>query len=260
MSNPLSKPLIVSLTSYPPRFPFLYRTIESLLNQSIKPDKIVVWIAHGDFDSLPAEVTNLSGLIDLAPCSDVKSYKKLTVALEQFQDCYIVTADDDIFYHRKWLELLVQEVDESTRDILCHVAFRFHVNSDGSVAKYTEWTRDVQDAHSRVPSSDLVAIGVGGILYPPGALFQDASKEELFQAICPNGDDLWYFAMARLKGTKVRKVGPRLKAVLWDGSQDAGLFKSNVPFGNDKCVANLVRTYGPSLFDGGRVRVSGSCN
>ena len=229
-------------------------TLKSLLDQSVTPDGIIVWIAHDDFASLPVECLELAGQVEFATCPDSRSYKKLVHALERHADSYIVTVDDDVFYHRKWLQTLVQEVELGGRDILCHVAFRFHLTADRSVAKYSEWTRDVQDSHSRAPSEDLVAIGVGGILYPPASLHPAASDVALSQELCPNGDDLWFFAMARLNGTRVRKVGPRLKAVLWDGSQDAGLFKVNVPFGNDKCVANLLRRFGPSLFEAGRSR------
>ena len=251
--NPLCRPLIISLTSYPPRFPSLHLTIKSILDQSIRPDRIIVWIAHDDLALLPPACAALGTDVEFTPCPDVRSYKKLVYALEQHGGCYIVSADDDVFYHRKWLEVLVREAEAGGSDILCHVAFRFHLAKDGSVAKYSEWTRDVQDAYSRSPSSDLVAIGVGGILYPPGVLHPDATDVNLFEQLCPNGDDLWFFAMARVNGTKVRKVGPRLKAVLWDGSQEAGLFKLNVPFGNDKCVGNLVNRYGPSLFAAGHV-------
>nr|WP_246586855.1 glycosyltransferase family A protein [Stakelama flava] len=249
----MNRELIVSLTSYPPRFPYLHLTLKSLIDQSVKPDRIVVWIADDDLDALPQECWAFESEVEFVACADVKSYKKLSFALQRHPDSYIVTADDDVFYHRKWLESLVHEARIGTPDVLCHVAFRFHLADDGSVAKYSEWSRDVQDAYSRRSSEDLVAIGVGGVLYPPGALSAEAADVELSQRICPHGDDLWYFAMARLKGTRVRKVGPRLKAVLWDGSQDAGLFKFNVPFGNDRSVANLVARYGMSLFEAGQM-------
>ena len=44
----LPAPLIVSLTSYPVRFKTLPKTLKCLLNQSIIPDKIILWIAYED--------------------------------------------------------------------------------------------------------------------------------------------------------------------------------------------------------------------
>ncbi len=36
--------VVVSLSTIPPRFPFIGQTLQSLLNQSIRPDRIEVWI------------------------------------------------------------------------------------------------------------------------------------------------------------------------------------------------------------------------
>lgn len=44
----LSVPLIVSLTSYSLRFKKLHLTLKCLLNQSIEPDKIILWISYDD--------------------------------------------------------------------------------------------------------------------------------------------------------------------------------------------------------------------
>ena len=51
--------LIVSLTSYPARFGTLHLTLGCLLDQSIKADRTILWIAHDDLDQLPAAVREL---------------------------------------------------------------------------------------------------------------------------------------------------------------------------------------------------------
>ena len=53
--------LIVSLTSYPARFKTLGLTIRSLLDQTVKPDLIVLWVDHAAMASLPQSVTELEG-------------------------------------------------------------------------------------------------------------------------------------------------------------------------------------------------------
>src|SRR6056297_1722336 len=48
--------LIVSLTSYPKRFKTLPLTLASILNQSVKPNKVILWIAYEDKSKLPKKV------------------------------------------------------------------------------------------------------------------------------------------------------------------------------------------------------------
>ena len=49
----LPSELIVSLTSYPPRFKTLHLTIKSLLDQTVRPDRIILWIGRGAMDLIP---------------------------------------------------------------------------------------------------------------------------------------------------------------------------------------------------------------
>src|SRR5690606_34955355 len=49
--------LIVSLTSYPARFKGLAKTLRTLLAQTVRPDRLILWVAHSDVIKLPKEVT-----------------------------------------------------------------------------------------------------------------------------------------------------------------------------------------------------------
>jgi len=103
--HPLPGQLIVSLTSYPPRFATLDKTIKCLLRQTVKPDAIVLWIASGDRSKLPDAVTRLErdGLT-IACCDNLRSYKKIIPALERYPNAFIVAADDDLYIWPTWLE------------------------------------------------------------------------------------------------------------------------------------------------------------
>ena len=52
--------LIVSLTSYRERFKDLPITIYSILNQSLKPDRVILWLdeEYEDLTNLPYEITH----------------------------------------------------------------------------------------------------------------------------------------------------------------------------------------------------------
>lgn len=67
--------LILSLTSYPPRFGTLSLTLHSLLRQSVKADRTILWIAH--IPLLPKAVTVLQAAgLEIRATEDVRSYKK----------------------------------------------------------------------------------------------------------------------------------------------------------------------------------------
>ena len=104
--------LVVSLTSYPKRFKGLATTLKTLLSQEVRPDFVVLWIYKDDAHLLPPNVLRLrsKGLSIRIVDVDMRSYLKLVPALAEFDDAYIVTADDDIYYPRDWLSMLVSAV------------------------------------------------------------------------------------------------------------------------------------------------------
>lgn len=243
--HPLDGQLIVSLTSYPPRFPTLHLTLQSLLDQTMRPDLIVLSIAHADEGFLTNATRALIGHgIELRTVEDVKSYKKLVFAIQEWPNAYIVTADDDNFYVPDWLEELARGFDRDAPSIVCHRAHRFPNGAD--VAPYRSWEWDVQDDAARHPSGDLVPTGLGGIMYPPGSLHPDVTRSELYADLCPNADDLWFYWCARRAGTLYRKVGGKFPLLYWESTQDERLFNSNTTQ-NDAQIARLVERYGNPL-------------
>lgn len=243
--------LIVSVTSYGRRFGTLHLTLESLLNQTIKPDRVVLWLGHGDVPKLPRKVRALMKRgLEVRGVTDLRQYTKLVFALSAFPDGYIVTADDDIFYRPDWLASLV--AGYRTNDVVvCRRAHRLVSPRPDIILPYLDWQWDVQDAASRTPSTDILPTGVGGVLYPPGVLHPDVTNETLFLELAPTNDDLWFFWMARRAGSRCEKVGGEFEMEMWPDTQEVSLYQENVAaLGNDRQVAALLRRYGnPLSFD-----------
>ena len=234
----LSGELIVSLTSYPARFGTLHLTLACLLDQSAKADRTILWIAHHDMGQLPADVRRLERRgLEIRACDDLRSYKKLIPTLEAFPDAFIATADDDIYYPHHWLEQLADAVEEGV--IPCHRAHRIKRALDGSIAPYSDWEIDVQDASARRPSGDILATSGAGALYSPRSLSPITTNRSQFQRLCPSGDDLWLFWCARLAGTLAKKVGGKLRLVTWPNTQTSALWAPNEAGGNDRMIAAL---------------------
>ena len=165
--------LIVSLTSFPPRFGILSLTLRSFLLQTVKADHTVLWIAHADIASLPKDVTDLQAAgLEIRTTDDTKSYKKIVPALDAFPDAFICTADDNVYYWPTWLEqlvngLLLEPPTTMKRVVVCHRAHRITLDPQGHFRPYQHWLQDVFETGK---STSLFPTGMGGVLYPPGIL------------------------------------------------------------------------------------------
>ncbi|WP_395647900.1 glycosyltransferase family 2 protein [Terricaulis sp.] len=238
----LPAPLVVSLTSYPPRFATLAHTLKSLLMQSTRPDRIILWVAHADAALLTDDVRALEreGL-QIETCEDHRSFKKILPALLSFPNAYVATADDDVYYPPDWLANLVGGLTPHQKDIPALRVHRVTFDGAGAPLPYAEWRHDVPSGPS---SPENFPTGVGGALYPPGCLHADVLDSQLFRRLCPTSDDAWLYWMARKQGWCFRKVGPRRVFVSWPGAQDTALQHANLAGGNDVQIANLVAHYG----------------
>lgn len=244
--------LIVSLTSYPARIPYIAETLKSLLFQHLKPEKIVLVLAPEQFPNkeqdLPQSVLDLLPQgIELLWYHDIKSFKKLIPTLKAYPDKCIVTADDDNIYPSDWLEKLYQAHVEQPQLIHCHRAHLITCNQYGNILPYRSWHFMI----SGVPAStSLFFTGVGGVLYPPKCFSADILREDLFMSICPHGDDIWFWAMAVLNNTKTSVVPNNMAELqLVDGTQETALWVENLTLnGNDKQLGKLFSQY-PELIN-----------
>lgn len=252
----LSKPLYVSLTSYPARFDVLHLTLRGLLTQTVQPDAVVLWVAEADMAALPANVLSMqSDRFQIRPTSDTRSYKKIVPMLAEQPDAYIVTADDDVYYRATWLEDLVDAAIQHPGQVLAHRAHRITYRPDGAMKSYEDWDLDIGRAIASgnifgrsSAGGNIFATGAGGVLYPPGSLHPDTVRTDLFTELAPYSDDVWLYWMARRQGTIVRHLGPRFRVLEWPGSQDQSLRARNRgkigQSGNDLAIAAMTGQFG----------------
>lgn len=243
--------IIVSLTSFPERMYEIHFTLYSLLNQSFKPEKVILWLAEEQFPNrekdIPQKVLKLkeNGL-EIEWCENIKSYKKLIPALKKYPDKSIVTADDDLFYENDWLEKLVK-----THQIYPNyvVASRTHFIkfSKGEIAPYKKWKKSV---NSPKPSYLNFLTSGGGVLFPPNSLYKEVINEKLFLSLAPNADDIWFWAMCILNGTKIVSPQKSIKKITYLNPErergltnETTLFSSNKKGGNDIQLANVTEHY-----------------
>ncbi len=242
----LPAPVVVSLTSYPARFQTLAWTLKALMRQTVRSDHTMLWLTAGDEEQLPPEVLALraEGLEIHAETAAIRVYTKSIPAIRSFPDAHVVTADDDMYYGPDWLSDMVALTAPGR--VVAHRAHRVKWRG-AALAPYSDWDKNISGA---IEGPEVFGTGVGGVLYPPGALHPDVTREDLFTRLCPGADDIWMWWMARMAGSVVRHVGPPVRIVEWPGSQTQSLRALNhgADAGNDRAIAAMTAQYGaPSV-------------
>lgn len=245
--------LILSLTSFPQRMHSIQFALYSLLNQTLKPDELILWLADTDFpkkeDNLPQSILSLkkNGL-SIKWCKNSRPYKKLIPTLIKYPDDIIVTADDDIFYPSHFLELLYNQYLKKPEYIHCHRAHRIIFDENNNIEKYSKWIFHVRNVE---PSFCNFLTGAGGVLYPPKTLYKDVLNEEVFMKLSPFNDDIWFWAMAVLNNTKINVVENNIRKLYNVNNAKALGLKTLSQYnvnegGNDKQLKNIFDYY-PNL-------------
>jgi hypothetical protein len=238
----LPRGLTVSLTSYPKRYETLSLTLQCLLLQTARPDRVVLWLAKGDEDALPTQVKELRPYgLEIRTCTDTRSYKKIIPSLTAFPDDFIVTADDDVYYWPTWLEELIEAWHAYPGTAISHRAHRITLNSDGLPLPYIQWDRRIRH---QMRSPLLLPTGVLGVLYDPKQFHPDVSRADLFMELAGSADDIWLWWMHRLCASCPQTLANG-RVLEWHGSQVEQLQALNVHEGvNDTTIAAMIKRYG----------------
>ena len=201
--------VIVSLTSFPAAIPFAIQAIRSILDGSVLPDRIVLYLTALQFPNgvIPSELAELTvnSVFEVRFYNEnIRSYTKLIPALKDFPDDIIITVDDDVWYHKNMLKLLLRYHKKYPGTIIGHRVRRIDRNVGYNAWKVCKrhryFTRSVK------PSFRNMQTGVGGVLYPPRSLSADMLDCEVFMKMAPTVDDVWFWAAAVANGTRIAPV------------------------------------------------------
>jgi hypothetical protein len=115
------------------------------------------------------------------------------------------------------------------------------MHEGGSLLPYRRWPRLPGD----VTGLDLLALGIGGVLYPPGSLDGRLADADLIARLAPTADDIWFKAMTLLTRTPTRRIpgAPDRPAPASPG--DRPLRRINyAQGGNDRQIAAVFGHFG----------------
>uniref|UniRef100_A0A6C0B4A0 Glycosyl transferase 64 domain-containing protein n=1 Tax=viral metagenome TaxID=1070528 RepID=A0A6C0B4A0_9ZZZZ len=177
--------VIVTLTTSPKRISKIKVVIDSIMQQTILPNKIVLNLPHvfkrdgSTYDEIPDFITN-NELIEINRCEDIGPATKVvpTSLLYNDPDTVLISVDDDIIYNKDVIENLLQysyEYPDCTITGMVDKYNRYEYNN--KLNKYTFYGADV--------------MGFSGVLYK-SKFFDGFDKSTLLglPKFCYASDDL----------------------------------------------------------------------
>lgn len=240
--------VIVSLTSFPARITVVHLAIKSMLNQTEKPKKIVLWLGKDYFplgeDNLPSSLLELKPLgLDIAFCEDLKAHTKYFYAFQKYPNNLIVTVDDDIIYPKNLLSTLLETQQQYPNCVVANRVRNMKIEND-SFKSYRQW--GINELNNLGPSKKLFATGVGGVLYQPSFFLKSFFDIESIKNTNCIGDDIWLKAGQIVNNIPVVFTNYYFKPFIEiPESQNESLNSKNV-FGsdNDRQVKTVFEHFG----------------
>lgn len=244
--------LVISLTTFDKRIDDVYLCIESLLQQSLRPNRIILWLSEEEFPhgkALPAALTKQKNRgLEVRFCPhDIGPYKKIIPTLALCPEDNIVTVDDDVMYPVDMLDLLYRRHLEFPHAVVGHVTHQLARDTSGQPLPYKQWPRGYQVDE---PADDVYPVGIGGVLYPPNSFHSVVLDENSFMQLCPSADDVWLKFSAKKVGTLAVSVNDHRvwakRNLMIDGSQQFALKRSNKSkvSGNDAKITRVIEYFG----------------
>lgn len=249
----LREDIVISLTTYSKRITQVHLVIESLFRQTIKANRIVLWLAEDEFseDNIPEILKRQrSRGLEIFFCEDFKSYKKLLPSLKLYPNSTIITVDDDYIYPVDFVENLYKTHKNYPLCVCYYVGNQISLDSTGHLKPYLKWRNGSLEEYA--PSLLNFSFGAGGVLYPPHTFNQEIFNIEYVKKNVPKADDVWFKAMSLLNNIAYVKVLLQEnfddKFVLLEDAQDIALYHDNVGKGeNDNQLSKVFEKY--KLYD-----------
>lgn len=240
--------IIVSITTYGKRIYDVHLTIESIMEQTMKANRIILWLDYSfENKPLPNAIRLLQERgLEIMFCKDIRSYKKLIPALKAFPEDVIITFDDDVIYEFDLLEKFILSYKENPSFIYCGRMHKMQFDKKERLLPYSQWKWNQNEVEASLLNFPT---GVGGILYPPHSLDDEVFNESVFMDICKYADDIWFKAMAIKNGTLTKKVYTHSSRgddyLVNEEVQDIGLGKINITgkYLNNKQLTDVFSKY-----------------
>lgn len=241
---------IVSLASYSKRIHTLHICLESIFSQTLLPKKVLLYLDSSvSPNEVPKEVllyVNM-GLEIIFVSDDIASHNKYYYTFQQFPDDVIITVDDDVIYDKYTFSNLFL-THQKYPGTVCASRVTYMIFDDkNKLISYNDWISEYDQL--RYPSKRLLAVGVGGILYPQHIFTEETFDKVQIIRLALTADDLWLKIMQLKNNISVVWTGqlPQHPTPI-PGTRDVGLWHNINKYKNDEYIENLVNHYNLNLY------------
>lgn len=211
--------IVVSLTTFKQRYEDAFLAIESIMQGTVKPNRIVLYVSE-ELHNQPIPMVlqkQMKRGLEIRFRRDIRSYTKLIYALQDFPEAAIITIDDDIIYEFFTIEHLVNTHIAFPQMICANDIFLIPDDLKKTNRQLLQWPS--VHTHHRV-CQKYVFEGFAGVLYPPHILPDEVFREDVFLNICRTSDDVWFSAMAMTKGVECVYACPFTNNSRWISNEN----------------------------------------
>jgi len=244
--------IVVSLTSFPARFGTLHFALKSILSQNMRPDVIFLCLTRDevkDESELPQSVLELKkyGLQIYFAGDNLKPHNKYFFAMQLYPHSLLITVDDDNMYDKNLIADLYRSFMKYPSAVSARRVHQIVKDKNNNALPYNKWRYEFKKKTN--PSHDLLATGVGGVLYPPGLLPSETFDAGKIRELCLNADDIWLKFMELKNNIPVVWVnGKRVHPLNIKRAQNITLQKKNYHGNiNDIYITGLQDYFGIKL-------------
>lgn len=198
--------IIVSFTTFSVRAKHLTPVLNSIINQTVKPDEVRCY-TELTIDDFPPNIKKLMDKCNLklypAKAED-KGYKKLLYIVRDTwkrEDVIIITIDDDWLYRPTLIAELLDVHEKYPNAVVCDRGKKICQNSG-----YGGWPRN--RGTMKKPHETMIYSGSGCLFRP--TMFNDSFFDGEERMKCaPTADDLWWTIQCIMAGTPVLTLSSR---------------------------------------------------
>lgn len=231
--------IIVSMTTWPPRFAVAYEAIAAIVEQ-VKDgnlqDRVQCVIVLSEEEACATETRRAAchlmcemyklGVEVIIDPGNIMSHKKLMPTLEKYPNNPILVVDDDNAQCKGWLQAFIRDHEQHPNDIIYGQSLsRVELQGDKIV--------EVREPFSfenagKVTINMKPANGASGTLYPAHT-FTDTRffDRELFMRLSPTSDETWQWAFAKIAGKTFRQLSTNNMPFMLSFDPDSALWHIN---------------------------------
>lgn len=240
--------IVVSITSGEDRFDELELSLYSVFNQTISPDKVILWFSNEyELSELPYSITRyIKNGLEIRFVEDKKSFTNIIYALKEFENHIIITAEDNICYPKDWLKKLYHSYITNPKDIHVHRAFKVKTKENTNLPsvlceKYF---------NNEMAGFDYIPDIYGGVLYPPKCFTREVFREDVYKKKAKADWIVWAWVMALVSGRKIRIVKNHIKILscinfMKQFKTESNRIKHSVVIDNQ--ISKLMEFYGQNI-------------